>query len=61
LYKKGESVRLLGVRLSELTNEAVQTNLFDDLERKTDLYKAIDNVKGRFGKNSLSRASGSKK
>ena len=61
LYRKGEPVRLLGVRLSELTNDAVQTNLFDDVERKTDLYKAIDNVKGRFGKNSLNRASSSKK
>ena len=61
LYKKGEPVRLLGVRLSELTNDAIQTNLFDDVERKTDLYKAIDNVKNRFGKNALNRASSSKK
>ena len=61
LYRKGEPVRLLGVRLSELTNDAIQTNLFDDVERKTDLYKAIDNVKNRFGKNSLNRASSSKK
>jgi len=61
LYKKGQPVRLLGVRLSELTNDAIQTNLFDDVERKTDLYKAIDNVKNRFGKNSLNRASSSKK
>ncbi len=57
LWKKGSPVRLLGVRLSELTNEAVQTNLFDDVERKSDLYKAIDNVKGRFGKASVKRAS----
>ncbi len=61
LYRKGEPVRLLGVRLSELTNDAIQTNLFDDVERKTDLYKAIDNVKNRFGKNLLKRASSSKK
>ena len=61
LYLKGTPVRLLGVRLSELTNNAIQTNLFDDVERKTDLYKAIDNVKDRFGKNLLSRASSSKK
>ena len=61
LYKKAEPVRLLGVRLSELTNDAIQTNLFDDVERKNDLYKAIDNVKNRFGKNSLNRASSSKK
>ena len=61
LYRKGEPVRLLGVRLSELTNEAIQTNLFDDVERKSGLYKAIDNVKNRFGKYSLTRASSSKK
>ncbi|MFZ1783944.1 MAG: DNA polymerase IV [Ferruginibacter sp.] len=61
LYHKGEAVRLLGVRLSELTHDAIQTNLFDDVERKTDLYKAIDNVKERFGKDVLNRASSSKK
>jgi DNA polymerase-4 len=57
LYKKGQSIRLLGVRLSELTNDAVQTNLFSDIERKGDLYKAIDNVKDRFGKGLVKRAS----
>ena len=57
LYKKGEPVRLLGVRLSELTNNAVQTNLFNDTERKTELYKAIDEVKNRFGKGFVKRAS----
>ena len=57
LYKKGQPIRLLGVRLSELTNDAVQTNLFSDTERKTDLYKAIDEVKKRFGKGFVKRAS----
>ncbi len=57
LYKKGTPVRLLGVRLSELTNNAVQTSLFTDKAKKTDLYKAIDNVKDRFGKSSLHKAS----
>ncbi|MFM6925976.1 MAG: DNA polymerase IV [Ferruginibacter sp.] len=57
LYKKGEPVRLLGVRLSELTNDAIQTNLFNDVESKKDLYKAIDNVKERFGKAAVKRAS----
>ena len=57
LYKKDRAVRLLGVKLSELTNDAVQTNLFDDLERKVDLYKAIDEVKNRFGKSFVKRAS----
>ena len=57
LYKKGNPVRLLGVRLSELTNDAVQTNIFSDTERKSDLYKAIDSVKNRFGKKVVKRAS----
>lgn len=60
LWRKGEPVRLLGVRLSELTNEAVQTNLFSDAEKKTELYKAIDDVKNRFGKASLTKATGKK-
>ncbi len=57
LYKKGNPVRLLGVKLSELTIDAVQTNLFNDVEKKTDLYKAIDEVKNRFGKTFIKRAS----
>lgn len=57
LYKKGQPVRLLGVRLSELTNDAIQTDLFENKEKKTDLYKAIDDVKNRFGKMKIRRAS----
>jgi DNA polymerase-4 len=55
LYRKGEKVRLLGVRLSELTSGARQTNLFADDDKKDDLYKAIDAVKNRFGRASLTR------
>ena len=58
LYKKGKPVRLLGVRLSNLTNDAVQTNLFQNVERKNILYKAIDDVKNRFGSGSVIRAAG---
>lgn len=56
LYRKGEPVRLLGVRLSELTNHATQGSLFDDAEKKTKLYKAIDSVKDQFGKSLLQKA-----
>jgi DNA polymerase-4 len=56
LYRKGEPVRLLGVRLSELTNHAVQGSLFDDAEKKNKLYKAIDSVKDQFGKSLLQKA-----
>lgn len=56
LYRKGQPVRLLGVRLSELTNHPVQASLFDDAEKKSKLYKAIDDVKNTFGKASLKKA-----
>jgi DNA polymerase-4 len=56
LYRKGQPVRLLGVRFSELTNHAVQGSLFDDVTRKNNLYKAIDDVKSKYGKTSLQKA-----
>jgi DNA polymerase-4 len=55
LYRKGEPVRLLGARLSDLTDEAIQTNLFENIEKKTGLYRAIDEVKDRFGKYLLTK------
>ncbi len=58
LYKRGIPIRLLGVRLSELTMVSIQTNLFDNTAKKSDLYKAIDEVKKRFGKVKIRRASG---
>ncbi len=56
LYRKGKPVRLLGVRLSELTNNAVQGSLFDEAEKKTNLYKAIDDVKIKYGRSFLQKA-----
>jgi DNA polymerase-4 len=56
LYLTETPIRLLGVRLSDLTNDAVQTNLFDDADRKNKLYKAIDDVKNRFGRYALKKA-----
>ena len=58
LYKNEKPVRLLGVRLSDLTNNAIQANLFESVERKNILYKAIDDVKNRFGTGSVIRAAG---
>jgi len=58
LYRKTEPVRLLGARLSELTDEAIQTNLFDNVEKKNGLYKAIDDVKDRFGKYLITKGGG---
>ncbi|HEX4374784.1 MAG TPA: DNA polymerase IV, partial [Puia sp.] len=56
LYKAKKPVRLLGVRLSHLIDEAIQSDLFDNSEKKTALYKSIDEVKNRFGTNSISKA-----
>ena len=56
LYRKGKPVRLLGVRLSELTNHPVQASLFDNVEKMNNLYKAIDDIKNTFGKNLLKKA-----
>jgi DNA polymerase IV len=60
LYRKGEKVRLMGVRLSELTSEAIQTNLFSNKEKKAELYKAIDSLKNKFGKGSVRKGGGMK-
>jgi DNA polymerase-4 len=56
LYKEGAPVRLLGVRLTDLSNNGVQANLFDDINKKNDLYKAIDDVKNKFGRTALKKA-----
>jgi DNA polymerase IV len=61
LYTKGKPVRLIGVRLSNLRNVAVQTSLFENSKRKNMLYKAIDGVKDRFGGSAVYRASGKHK
>ncbi len=58
LWRRGQPIRLLGVRLSELTSEAIQTNLFEDTKKKTSLYKAIDDVKNKFGKYAVVKAGG---
>jgi DNA polymerase-4 len=58
LYRVGQPIRLMGVRLSELTGEAVQTNLFQDTAKKMQLYKAIDDVKNKYGKYSIVKAGG---
>jgi DNA polymerase-4 len=55
LYDTKKAVRLIGVRLTDLTEQSVQTNLFDNKIKKANLYDAIDQVKNRFGKKSVGR------
>ncbi len=61
LFNKNRQVRLIGVRLSDLTSDAMQGNLFDDAERKNNLYKAIDSVKNKYGNPSLQKGRSVKK
>lgn len=56
LYRKDQPIRLLGVRLSELTSHVMQGSLFDETDKKGELYKAIDDVKNKFGKQALQKA-----
>lgn len=60
LYKKGHPVRLLGVRLSHFTSVLTQGSLFEDNGKRNNLYKAMDDVKKRFGKKTLRNAASGK-
>ncbi len=57
LYRKGEHVRLLGVRFSHLIPMTLQMNLFDDAAEKLQLYKTVDEIKNQFGKEIIGNAS----
>jgi DNA polymerase-4 len=41
--------------LRELTTPAEPGSLIDDVEKKNNLYKAIDDVKNKFGKTFLQK------
>lgn len=56
LYQPGRKIRLVGVRLSQLTNGPFQVGLFDDYEKKKRLYSALDEVNTRYGSKTISRA-----
>ena len=56
LYKKEMPVRLLGVRLTDFASHGMQGNLFEDSSKKANLYKAIDDVKNKFGKLAVNKA-----
>lgn len=56
LYKKGELVRLLGVRFSHLVPMTVQMNLFEDAQEKLELFKAVDDIKNQFGNDVIKKA-----
>jgi len=55
-YQKGRPVRLLGVRFSQMIPFTMQMSLFDNKLEKLQLYKAVDDIKDRFGSKSVTKA-----
>jgi len=48
-YQKGRPVRLLGVRFSHMIPFTMQMSLFENNIERLNLYKAVDDIKDRFG------------
>ncbi len=55
-YQKGRAIRLIGVRLSNLVEDNYQPGLFDNHEKNTKLYQAMDVLNNKFGKKTVGRA-----
>ncbi len=55
-YQKGRPVRLLGVRFSQFIPFTMQMSLFENNVEKLNLYKAVDEIKERFGSKSVAKA-----
>jgi DNA polymerase-4 len=51
-------LRLVGIRFSGLVRGTYQIDLFDDTAEMMSLYQAIDNMKNRFGFDSVMRCAG---
>ncbi|HMR92010.1 MAG TPA: DNA polymerase IV [Chitinophagaceae bacterium] len=55
-YEKGRPVRLLGIRFSQMIPFSMQMSLFDKNVEKLNLYKAVDDIKDRFGSKAVTKA-----
>jgi len=55
-YQKDRPVRLLGVRFSHMIPITMQMSLFENNVEKLNLYKAVDEIKDRFGSKLISKA-----
>jgi DNA polymerase-4 len=58
LYQKRMLIRLIGIRFSHLVQGGHQYNLFEDTIEQLELYRAMDKIRLRYGKNAINRASG---
>lgn len=55
-YQNGRPVRLLGVRFSQLIPFSMQMSLFENNAEKLNLYKAVDDIKEKFGSKLVTKA-----
>lgn len=58
IYNPKLQVRLIGVKLSHLIQGEYQMDLFAEKTENVKLYKALDEIRNRFGEKSVLRASG---
>jgi len=57
-WQKGKPVRLLGVGVTQFSTQASQLTLWDAANKKDDqLLSAVDNLRERYGKDSIMRGS----
>ncbi len=57
-WEQNRPIRLIGVRLSQLTTGSYQINLFEDNETQISLYQAMDKINFKFGDKTVCRAAG---
>ncbi|MNE10421.1 DNA polymerase IV [compost metagenome] len=57
LIHRNEKLRLIGVRLGNLSNEKSQLNLFGNAEKELQKLKAIDSIRNKYGWKSVVNAS----
>jgi len=57
-WNQSRSIRLIGVRLSQLATGSYQINLFEDNEERIRLYQAMDRINFKFGDKTVCRAAG---
>jgi DNA polymerase-4 len=58
LYQRRMLIRLIGVKFSHLVQGTQQLNMFEDTPSTVNLYKAMDKLRNRYGRESVQRAIG---
>ena len=56
LYQRRILIRLIGVRFSHLVGGSYQMRLFEDSEKLIKLYQSMDNIRNRYGQQTVMRA-----